>query len=306
MRKTTAVLGVAVVVLFLHVHCSSQIPIADEIEKTIDADGIEAAVARYHELKRVSPDRYDFGIDQLRPLAEKLYESGKVSEAIRLAELNAGSFPDSPIVYYDLARAFHYSGDPERSKQNILKSMELDPLRLASVILKKKIFFVPDDFEVPTRLETEDFLIRPLLATDVDLDYEAVMSSIEHLRGVFGPGNRWPMATLTREEDLADLERHEADFKRRDGFTYTVMNPSETKCLGCLYIYPSKLDTYDSQIVMWVTTEAYENGLDPVLENIVREWIGNSWTFAKVIYPGRDIEWPLFNERLGKQDEKYH
>ena len=132
------------------------------------------------------------------------------------------------------------------------------------------------------------------------------MSSVDHLQGVFGPGSQWPEATLTREQDLADLERHAADFKRRDGFTYTVMNPDETRCLGCIYIYPSKLDAYDAQIVMWVTTEAYESGLDPVLDGVVREWIASAWPLEKVVYPGRDLEWQLFNARLGKQDEKYH
>jgi hypothetical protein len=37
--------------------------------------------------------------------------------------------------------------------------------------------FVPPDFVVPERLETEHFRLRMLSAADVDKDYEAVMES---------------------------------------------------------------------------------------------------------------------------------
>ena len=42
--------------------------------------------------------------------------------------------------------------------------------------------FYPDEAPVPTTLRTEEFLLRPLRAADVDLDYEAVMATQEVLR----------------------------------------------------------------------------------------------------------------------------
>src|SRR5437773_1308230 len=77
---------------------------------------------------------------------------------------------------------------------------------------------------------------RMLAATDVELDYDAVMASKDmlHLRS----GGSWPRDSFTLAENLADLQGHEADFHARRGFTYTIMNPGETQCLGCLYIYP--------------------------------------------------------------------
>ncbi len=51
--------------------------------------------------------------------------------------------------------------------------------------------FVPADFDVPVGLETADFRIRPLLIGDVVKDYDAVMSSADHLQGIFSTEGRW-------------------------------------------------------------------------------------------------------------------
>jgi hypothetical protein len=98
--------------------------------------------------------------------------------------------------------------------------------------------FYPDDAPVPTGLRCDEFLLRPLRATDVELDYEAVMASQEPLRR--GSGGEWPRPDFTLAENLADLQGHEADFQARRGFTYTVMDLTETRCLGCVYAYPPR------------------------------------------------------------------
>ena len=43
--------------------------------------------------------------------------------------------------------------------------------------------FNRDDFHAPEELRTDEFLLRPLRASDAQLDYEAVMESREFLRG---------------------------------------------------------------------------------------------------------------------------
>jgi len=48
---------------------------------------------------------------------------------------------------------------------------------------------VPSDFKVPEKLETPEFIIRKLCSSDAELDYKAVMSSIDIIkktRGVIG------------------------------------------------------------------------------------------------------------------------
>ena len=49
--------------------------------------------------------------------------------------------------------------------------------------------FIPTNFEIPKNLETNRLKIRMLKVSDVVKDYDAVMSSVEHLQNTkpFGP-----------------------------------------------------------------------------------------------------------------------
>ena len=67
--------------------------------------------------------------------------------------------------------------------------------------------FVPPDFEVPGKLETESFRLRMLSVDDVAKDYEAVMSSANRLRSMFKQWEVWPREGFTIEENLRDLKR---------------------------------------------------------------------------------------------------
>src|SRR5947207_8388063 len=90
--------------------------------------------------------------------------------------------------------------------------------------------FYPPDALVPAELRTDVFLLRPLLASDVVLDYDAVISSRADL--LLRSAGSWPREGFTLEENLADLQRHEQEQIDRVAFTYTVMNPTEMECLG--------------------------------------------------------------------------
>jgi hypothetical protein len=151
--------------------------------------------------------------------------------------------------------------------------------------------FVPPDFKIPEKLETEKFRLRMLTVNDVVKDYEAVMTSIDHLKGVFGPQSRWPSKELTLEQDLIDLGWHQKEFQRRTSFAFTVMNIKESKCLGCVYIDPTHKIGYDAEVYLWVRESEFNDGLDPVLYDTVKNWVKEEWPFNKVAYPGRDIDW---------------
>ncbi len=150
--------------------------------------------------------------------------------------------------------------------------------------------FVPADFVVPTLLETESFRLRPLTTADTDKDYEAVMSSVEHLQRqipeqVFG--DVWPAPDMTREKDYKDLLYHEKEFERRSSFTYTVMSLDEQVCLGCVYIYPPRFTDGDAEVFLWVRESEYKKGRDGVLWQSVKDWLKKEWPFTKVAYPFR-------------------
>ncbi len=156
--------------------------------------------------------------------------------------------------------------------------------------------FIPTDFKIPEVLETNRFRLRMLTVNDVKLDYNAVMTSIEHLQKTqpFGPNHKWPTKDLSYEQDLIDLGWHQKEFQNRSSFAYTMMNLDETECLGCLYIYPSDNPNFDAVIMMWVRQSEVANGLDEILFSSVKKWIQDTWPFKKVAYPGRDVSWDEF------------
>ena len=89
--------------------------------------------------------------------------------------------------------------------------------------------FVPPEFKVPKVLETDKFRLRMLTIRDIEKDYDAVVTSIDNLKGVFGERyKKWPPKDLTLEQDLIDLGWHQKEFQNRSSFAYTVMNLDET------------------------------------------------------------------------------
>ena len=156
---------------------------------------------------------------------------------------------------------------------------------------------VPSDFQVPSVLETNKLRLRMLTVNDVVKDYDAVMSSIEHLQKTkpFGPNSTWPKKNLTFEQDLIDLGWHQKEFQTRSSFAYTVTNLDETECLGCMYIFPSPNSEYDAEIIMWVRQSEIDKGLDQYLYTTVKQWLKDKWPFTNPGYPGRDIDWETWN-----------
>jgi hypothetical protein len=150
---------------------------------------------------------------------------------------------------------------------------------------------VPREFNVPDRLEHAEFILRPLRITDVVKDYDAVMTSTLHLQGVFGPANDWPKADLSLEQDLIDLGWHHAEFQMRRSFAYTMMSTDESRCLGCVYIYPTSFAGFDAEAYGWVRA-SHAAALDGPLMEALRCWLKDLWSFRRVAFPGRDQPWP--------------
>ncbi|MBN34706.1 MAG: GNAT family N-acetyltransferase [Rhodospirillaceae bacterium] len=149
---------------------------------------------------------------------------------------------------------------------------------------------VPDDFVVPETLEHPRFRLRMLEVNDVVKDYDAVMTSVEHLQKTFSVGGDgvWPEG-LTFEDDLIDLGWHQREFTIRSSFAYTMMAPDESRCLGCMYIDPTLKSGHDAKVTMWVRADELDGDLDAVLYETVRGWIDDAWPFTSPTYPGREI-----------------
>ncbi|MEO5905233.1 MAG: GNAT family N-acetyltransferase [Saprospiraceae bacterium] len=159
----------------------------------------------------------------------------------------------------------------------------------SNILIAQPKSFVPTDFKIPDTLETSHFRVRMLTINDVVKDYDAVMTSIEHLQNMF-QSSSWPTKDLTLEQDLIDLGWHQKEFQIRKSFAYTVVNLDESQVIGCLYINPTTKGDYDASISMWVRTSVLDKGLDTILFNSVKKWIAKEWPFNKVAYPGREIK----------------
>lgn len=149
--------------------------------------------------------------------------------------------------------------------------------------------FVPTDFAVPVKLETDEFRLRMLTVNDVVKDYDAVISSTEHCKTIW-PGLDWPVG-LTLEQNLIDLGWHQKEFQLRRSFAYTVVNLSESTVLGCVYIEPTKRVAYDAVIFLWARQSELASGLEDRLYKAVKDWVATVWPFTSVAFPGRDIAW---------------
>jgi hypothetical protein len=150
--------------------------------------------------------------------------------------------------------------------------------------------FVPADFTVPEKLEAEEFRLRMLTVNDVVKDYDAVMTSVDHLKTVW-PGSGWPSDGLTLEQDLIDLGWHQRESQTRRSFAYTVVTPSESRVVGCVYINPTRKRGYDAAVFLWARQSELAGGLESRLYAAVKSWIAIDWPFQTVAFPGRDIAW---------------
>jgi hypothetical protein len=141
--------------------------------------------------------------------------------------------------------------------------------------------FVPPGFEPPHGLETDGFRLEPLGPEHNERDYAAWTSSVEHILGSpgFGPDARWPHP-MTLEQNLADLERHAADFAANTGFTYSVLDGDEV--VGCVYIYPARDDAHDADVSSWVRVTRAT--LDRPLRDAVAAWLATDWPFERPLY----------------------
>jgi len=154
--------------------------------------------------------------------------------------------------------------------------------RIASVAPMPE--FVPPTFAVPTRLIGDGFHLSPLGPEHNAKDYEAWTTSADHIRATPGfIGRSWPRE-MSRDENLGDLVRHRADFEGRQGFTYTVLSPSD-EVIGCVYIYPSEDPRFDADVQSWVRADHAQ--LDGPLHDAVRDWLSGDWPFTAVDYAPR-------------------
>jgi hypothetical protein len=149
--------------------------------------------------------------------------------------------------------------------------------------------FLPPDFQVPASVETKHFRMRSITIHDVFKDYDAVMSSREHLWARFGAIWGWPREDLTIEQNLVDLGWHQKEFQLRSSFDYAVVSPDERRLLGCVYIDPAEEPGIDAEVWYWARQSELVNGLEQQIETFLNAWLSSAWPFATVMINGVKI-----------------
>ena len=153
--------------------------------------------------------------------------------------------------------------------------------------------FVPEDFQVPAMLEADEFRLRMLTVHDVVKDFDAVMTSVDHLKTIW-PGKAWPEG-LTLEQNLIDLGWHQKEFQNRHSFAYTVVEADESRVIGCVYIYATRKTDYDAEVYLWTRPPEQLPWLDEDrLRETVRAWLAAQWPFERPVFPGSDVSWSDF------------
>lgn len=146
--------------------------------------------------------------------------------------------------------------------------------------------FVPAGFEAPRSLVHERFRLEPLGPQHNEADHAAWTSSIPHVRATTGfTDGEWPpVEGMSPEQNLDDLVRHAHDFATNQGFTFTVLDPSDGDVIGCVYLYPA-VDEHDVVVRSWVRADRAE--LDAPLADAVAAWIDTDWPWERPDRVGR-------------------
>jgi tetratricopeptide (TPR) repeat protein len=275
------------------------------LENLIEQQGIEAAIEKLRDLGTTASDEYDLSLAHLLKVGEDYYRQGDHDIALALVRFSVEIYPKSVKSHRAAALVCKLLGLRSEARDHITRAFALDTLDLTTLVQMKGIMFVPLDFTPPESLVTKDFRIRPIRPEDAELDYQAIMSSLDHLRGVLGRKS-WPSSEMTLEENKQSLVGHSRQHKTREAFCYTVINQDESECLGCVYLHPSRWDDHDAEVVMWVSKIAFERGLDPKLFSTVQQWLADEWPFKRVVFPGREVPWGEFFDRLDEQDKLRH
>ncbi|MBI1380315.1 MAG: GNAT family N-acetyltransferase [Planctomycetaceae bacterium] len=146
-------------------------------------------------------------------------------------------------------------------------------------------FFPLSDFTPPPPPSDARLHLEPLGVEHTERDFEALMSSREHLRRTLAWGD-WPPEGFTVEANRVDLERHRAEFDAREAYAYTVLDPTGQRCLGCVYLMPMPGGSANEALLaLWVREDEVERELDVHLLRTLADWFEASWPLASWVWP---------------------
>jgi len=154
----------------------------------------------------------------------------------------------------------------------------------------KNHFELDKSFVLPLKVQARNFILYPLSIHDLVKDYDAVMSSREHLWRRFGEVWSWPAESLSIEQNLIDLAWHQNEFELKNSFAYTVKNSDQSKILGCIYLYPACSDNLDAEVWFWARKSELQFNLEQDIKIFLMGWLSSIWSFKRVSLNAEIVE----------------
>lgn len=152
-----------------------------------------------------------------------------------------------------------------------------------------------EHFTVPESWVGIHVLLIPAGPQWAKLDFAAVSASRPRIKHLFGPYDDWPPENLDLASNQSDLEWHAREFQKRQSFAYHLFDHDITKCLGCLYIYPTASRDHDAEAYLWTHIDL--NAVwSELIEDEVIHWVTHHWPFPALAWPGRFIPFDEWRE----------
>ena len=102
-------------------------PVGLAMAQRIEAEGVDAAVAFYQDVRAGGDEGFETGEDQLNGLGYTYLERGDVATAVRLFRLNVEAYPEAWNPHDSLGEALLAAGDTARAVASYQRSLALNP-----------------------------------------------------------------------------------------------------------------------------------------------------------------------------------
>jgi hypothetical protein len=136
------------------------------------------------------------------------------------------------------------------------------------------------------------FRLEPLGPEHLEIDYEGIVASADHLDGTMMPTG-WMSGdfNFTLDDDVTELHWHAREFRTKSSFAFIAVDSGQHRSLGCAYVNPSERAGFDAEVTCWGRWMDEDPEWDATFFSTIEQWVESQWPFERVVYPGRSISW---------------
>jgi CubicO group peptidase (beta-lactamase class C family) len=102
-------------------------PLIRDLREITRNQGLDAAIAKYKELKAANSSKYEFTENALNRFGYDLLNKDRVSDAIKVFKLNVEEYPKSANAHDSLGEAYTREGAKQLAIESYKRSLDLDP-----------------------------------------------------------------------------------------------------------------------------------------------------------------------------------